>query len=146
MLHIMSTYTDVHKDIIGIYYFTLLAYFAVIIVRFVGSILGCKDVPYGEIYKIIFNIVAITFIKTKKKVLLLLFLISRRFSNGCEWFQEWIDLLREMVIKLPQLTNLNLFRALCSEDADQDFFNNIIHLQVILLLCMLLWPRMFSHK
>ncbi|XP_022722560.1 small subunit processome component 20 homolog isoform X3 [Durio zibethinus] len=51
--------------------------------------------------------------------------ISRRISVR----KEWIDLLREMVIKLPQLANLNLFKALCSEDADQDFFNNIIHLQ-----------------
>ncbi|XVF29034.1 hypothetical protein REPUB_Repub15cG0084600 [Reevesia pubescens] len=50
-------------------------------------------------------------------------------SKGISVRKEWIDLLREMVIKLPQLANLNLFRALCSEDADQDFFNNIIHLQ-----------------
>ncbi|KAE8708758.1 Non-imprinted in Prader-Willi/Angelman syndrome region protein [Hibiscus syriacus] len=50
-------------------------------------------------------------------------------SCGISVRKEWIDLLREMVIKLPQLENLNLFRALCSEDADQDFFNNIIHLQ-----------------
>ncbi|XVF65313.1 hypothetical protein PTKIN_Ptkin09bG0238000 [Pterospermum kingtungense] len=50
-------------------------------------------------------------------------------SRGISVKKEWIDLLREMVIKLPQLANLNLFRALCSEDADQDFFNNIIHLQ-----------------
>ncbi|TYJ14812.1 hypothetical protein E1A91_A10G142700v1 [Gossypium mustelinum] len=50
-------------------------------------------------------------------------------SRGTSVRKEWIDLLREMVIKLPQLENLNLFRALCSEDADQDFFNNIIHLQ-----------------
>ncbi|KAA3480361.1 small subunit processome component 20-like protein isoform X2 [Gossypium australe] len=50
-------------------------------------------------------------------------------SRGTSVRKEWIDLLREMVIKLPQLENLNLFRALCSEDADQDFFYNIIHLQ-----------------
>ncbi|MBA0870529.1 hypothetical protein Goshw_013714, partial [Gossypium schwendimanii] len=50
-------------------------------------------------------------------------------SRGTSVRKEWIDLLREMVIKLPQLENLNFFRALCSEDADQDFFNNIIHLQ-----------------
>ncbi|XP_059666315.1 uncharacterized protein LOC132312087 [Cornus florida] len=41
----------------------------------------------------------------------------------------WIDLLREMVLKLPKVQNLNSFRALCSDDAEQDFFNNIIHLQ-----------------
>ncbi|MBA0664450.1 hypothetical protein Goklo_004447, partial [Gossypium klotzschianum] len=50
-------------------------------------------------------------------------------SRGTSVRKEWIDLLRQMVIKLPQLENLNFFRALCSEDADQDFFNNIIHLQ-----------------
>ncbi|OMO92169.1 Down-regulated-in-metastasis protein [Corchorus capsularis] len=49
--------------------------------------------------------------------------------QGISARKEWIDLLREMVIKLPQLGNINLLRALCSEDADQDFFNNIIHLQ-----------------
>ncbi|KAA8534172.1 hypothetical protein F0562_031635 [Nyssa sinensis] len=41
----------------------------------------------------------------------------------------WIDLLREMVLKLPKVPNLIQFRGLCSEDAEQDFFNNIIHLQ-----------------
>ncbi|OMO88554.1 Down-regulated-in-metastasis protein [Corchorus olitorius] len=49
--------------------------------------------------------------------------------QGISARKEWIDLLREMVIKLPQLGNIYLLRALCSEDADQDFFNNIIHLQ-----------------
>ncbi|XVE81263.1 hypothetical protein DITRI_Ditri15bG0049500 [Diplodiscus trichospermus] len=55
--------------------------------------------------------------------------MGHAISRGASVRKEWIDLLREMVIKLPQLANLNLFRALCSEDADQDFFNNIIHLQ-----------------
>ncbi|XP_052189171.1 uncharacterized protein LOC127799294 isoform X2 [Diospyros lotus] len=41
----------------------------------------------------------------------------------------WIDLLREMVLKLPEMPTLKSFRALCSEDAEQDFFNNIMHLQ-----------------
>lgn len=78
-----------------------------------------------------------------REIPLLLFIIFSTFSNGWEWFQEWIDLLREMVIKLPQLENLNLFRALCSEDADQDFFNNIVHLQVMFLFYMLLCSFMF---
>ncbi|KAH6811413.1 hypothetical protein C2S51_025175 [Perilla frutescens var. frutescens] len=41
----------------------------------------------------------------------------------------WIDLLREMVLKLPKEANLHSYRALCSDDAEQDFFNNIINLQ-----------------
>ncbi|KAH6813721.1 hypothetical protein C2S51_022739 [Perilla frutescens var. frutescens] len=41
----------------------------------------------------------------------------------------WIDLLREMVLKLPKEANLHSYRALCSDDAEQDFFNNIVHLQ-----------------
>ncbi|XP_073124564.1 uncharacterized protein [Henckelia pumila] len=41
----------------------------------------------------------------------------------------WIDLLREMVLKLPKVASLDSYRALCSDDAEQDFFNNIVHLQ-----------------
>ncbi|XP_042033869.1 small subunit processome component 20 homolog [Salvia splendens] len=41
----------------------------------------------------------------------------------------WIDLLKEMVLKLPNEANLDSYRALCSDDAEQDFFNNIVHLQ-----------------
>ncbi|KAL2242516.1 UNVERIFIED_CONTAM: Small subunit processome component 20, partial [Sesamum indicum] len=41
----------------------------------------------------------------------------------------WIDLLRQMVLKLPKVANLDSYRALCSDDAEQDFFNNIVHLQ-----------------
>ncbi|KAJ9555652.1 hypothetical protein OSB04_010266 [Centaurea solstitialis] len=41
----------------------------------------------------------------------------------------WMDLLREMVLKLPKVSNLNSYHALCSEDAEQDFFSNIVHLQ-----------------
>ncbi|KAF7849855.1 hypothetical protein BT93_L0220 [Corymbia citriodora subsp. variegata] len=43
--------------------------------------------------------------------------------------KEWMDLLREMVLKLPELANLNSFKPLCSEDAEVDFFFNIVHLQ-----------------
>lgn len=45
-------------------------------------------------------------------------------------FQVWIDLLREMVLKLPNVPSLTSLRALCGEDAEQDFFKNIMHLQV----------------
>ncbi|XP_051119137.1 uncharacterized protein LOC127243259 [Andrographis paniculata] len=41
----------------------------------------------------------------------------------------WIDLLREMVLKLPEVANLDPYKALCSDDAEQDFFSNIVHLQ-----------------
>ncbi|KAL0433004.1 UNVERIFIED_CONTAM: Small subunit processome component 20 [Sesamum latifolium] len=41
----------------------------------------------------------------------------------------WIDLFRQMVLKLPKVANLDSYRALCSDDAEQDFFNNIVHLQ-----------------
>ncbi|KAL0366725.1 UNVERIFIED_CONTAM: Small subunit processome component 20 [Sesamum radiatum] len=41
----------------------------------------------------------------------------------------WIDLLRQMVLKLPKVANLGSYGALCSDDAEQDFFNNIVHLQ-----------------
>ncbi|KAL6569638.1 hypothetical protein OROMI_014152 [Orobanche minor] len=41
----------------------------------------------------------------------------------------WIDLLREMVLKIPDVANLESYRALCSDDAEQDFFSNIVHLQ-----------------
>ncbi|KAG6678404.1 hypothetical protein I3842_14G078800 [Carya illinoinensis] len=43
--------------------------------------------------------------------------------------KEWIDLLREMVLKLPEVENLTSLGALCSKDAEVDFFNNIVHLQ-----------------
>ncbi|PON57236.1 Coatomer beta subunit [Trema orientale] len=43
--------------------------------------------------------------------------------------KEWINLLREMVLKLPNVANLNSLEGLCDEDAEIDFFNNIIHLQ-----------------
>ncbi|XP_058180952.1 uncharacterized protein LOC131299427 isoform X1 [Rhododendron vialii] len=41
----------------------------------------------------------------------------------------WIELLREMVLKLSMVPSLKSLKVLCSEDAEQDFFNNILHLQ-----------------
>ncbi|GFZ18885.1 homeobox-leucine zipper family protein [Actinidia rufa] len=41
----------------------------------------------------------------------------------------WIGLLQEMMLKLPKVPSLKSLEVLCSEDAEQDFFNNIIHLQ-----------------
>ncbi|KAL6992171.1 hypothetical protein U1Q18_010278 [Sarracenia purpurea var. burkii] len=51
--------------------------------------------------------------------------------KGASVQKVWIDLLREMVLKLAKVSSLKSFRALCSDDAEQDFFNNIIHLQEI---------------
>lgn len=42
----------------------------------------------------------------------------------------WIDLLREMVLRLPKVSKLESHNALFDEEADNDFFNNIVHLQV----------------
>lgn len=42
----------------------------------------------------------------------------------------WIDLLHKMVEKLSEVPSLRTLKALCSEDAEVDFFDNIVHLQV----------------
>ncbi|KAI4344960.1 hypothetical protein L6164_012132 [Bauhinia variegata] len=42
----------------------------------------------------------------------------------------WIELLRQMVLKLPELSTLRSFTALCSDDAEVDFFSNIIHTEM----------------
>lgn len=42
---------------------------------------------------------------------------------------EWINLLREMVLKLPNIADLNSLKSLFDDDAEVDFFNNIVHLQ-----------------
>ncbi|KAL6564843.1 hypothetical protein OROMI_016293 [Orobanche minor] len=49
----------------------------------------------------------------------------------------WVDLLREMVLKLPKEANLDSYRALCSDDAEQDFFSNITHRRVRALSCFI---------
>lgn len=35
-----------------------------------------------------------------------------------------------MILRVPDVANLGSFKALCCEDAEIDFFNNIVHLQV----------------
>ncbi|XP_057982940.1 uncharacterized protein LOC131167895 isoform X2 [Malania oleifera] len=42
--------------------------------------------------------------------------------------KEWIDLLREIVSKLPE-SSFKSFKDLCNDDPEVDFFNNIVHLQ-----------------
>ncbi|KAI3823108.1 hypothetical protein L1987_04536 [Smallanthus sonchifolius] len=41
----------------------------------------------------------------------------------------WMDLLREMVLRLPNVCKLESYHALCNPDPEQDFFTNIVHLQ-----------------
>ncbi|KAK0579383.1 hypothetical protein LWI29_025507 [Acer saccharum] len=55
--------------------------------------------------------------------------VGEAMRRGSKVKKEWIDLLREMILKLPQLSNLNSFKDLCSGDSEVDFFKNIIHLQ-----------------
>ncbi|CAN0891198.1 Small subunit processome component 20 homolog [Linum grandiflorum] len=55
--------------------------------------------------------------------------IGMAMKAGSAVRKEWIELLRDMVLKLPVVSNLGSFKNLCSEDAEQDFFKNIIHLQ-----------------
>ncbi|EEF44174.1 conserved hypothetical protein [Ricinus communis] len=55
--------------------------------------------------------------------------MGNAMREGSSVRKEWIELLRDMVLKLPEVENLSYLKALCSADAEQDFFNNIIHLQ-----------------
>ncbi|KAL9664606.1 hypothetical protein QQ045_020011 [Rhodiola kirilowii] len=43
--------------------------------------------------------------------------------------KEWVELLQHMVHKLPQVPDLLTLKALCDDNAEVDFFNNIVHLQ-----------------
>lgn len=55
--------------------------------------------------------------------------MGNAMSKETSVLKVWMDLLREMVLKLPKVSNLKSYHALCSEDAEQDFFSNIVHLQ-----------------
>ncbi|XP_021894298.1 U3 small nucleolar RNA-associated protein 20 [Carica papaya] len=55
--------------------------------------------------------------------------IGDAMSQGNSVKKEWIDILRDMVLKLPDDANFSSFKALCSDDAEIDFFYNIVHLQ-----------------
>lgn len=44
--------------------------------------------------------------------------------------QEWVELLREMVLKLPEVANLGSLKPLRDENLEIDFFKNILHIQV----------------
>ncbi|XP_022846936.1 small subunit processome component 20 homolog isoform X2 [Olea europaea var. sylvestris] len=49
--------------------------------------------------------------------------------KGSSIRKVWMDLLREMVLKLPNVANLESYEVLHNSDPEQDFFNNIVHLQ-----------------
>ncbi|XP_031478045.1 uncharacterized protein LOC116249069 [Nymphaea colorata] len=59
------------------------------------------------------------------------FLLHMREAMGQAIFiqKEWIALLREMVLHLSGMPMFHACRPLCSEDAEVDFFNNVLHLQ-----------------
>ncbi|PIA45006.1 hypothetical protein AQUCO_01700514v1 [Aquilegia coerulea] len=50
--------------------------------------------------------------------------------KGISIQREWIALLRDMVLRLHQVPTLSSVKELCSKDAEVDFFNNILHLQI----------------
>ncbi|KAL9251872.1 Small subunit processome component 20-like protein [Drosera capensis] len=51
------------------------------------------------------------------------------FAQGSTARKEWIDLLREMILKLSMFPALGLLKPLSSQDEDVDFFKNLTHLQ-----------------
>ncbi|KAL5542673.1 hypothetical protein UlMin_010383 [Ulmus minor] len=56
--------------------------------------------------------------------------MSNAMKGEASFRKEWIYLLREMVMKLTSVANIESLKALISnDDAEIDFFNNIIHLQ-----------------
>ncbi|KAM7258000.1 hypothetical protein ACFE04_013741 [Oxalis oulophora] len=55
--------------------------------------------------------------------------LGNAMNKGSFVKKEWVELLRDMVIRLPQVETLHSLKDLCSEDSELDFFNNIIHLQ-----------------
>ncbi|KAF9622576.1 hypothetical protein IFM89_032475 [Coptis chinensis] len=56
--------------------------------------------------------------------------MGEAMNKGISVQREWISLLRDMVLGLPQIPTLNSIKDLCSKDAEVDFFNNILHLQI----------------
>ncbi|GAB2295684.1 hypothetical protein Dimus_029838 [Dionaea muscipula] len=50
-------------------------------------------------------------------------------TKGTSDRKDWIDLLREMVLKLSAVPNLRSMNTLSSQDDEVDFFKNITHLQ-----------------
>ncbi|KAM1823011.1 hypothetical protein ACFX1X_025378 [Malus domestica] len=55
--------------------------------------------------------------------------MGNALKRGTSVRKEWVDLLRQMVKNLPEVANLGSLKDLCDDDAEIDFFNNIVHLQ-----------------
>nr|XP_043629943.1 small subunit processome component 20 homolog [Erigeron canadensis] len=58
--------------------------------------------------------------------------MGHAMNKGTSVKQVWMDLLRIMVEKLPNVSNLASYRALCNEAAEKDFFYNIFHVQKLM--------------
>lgn len=67
------------------------------------------------------------------------------------WFtllQGWIKLLHQMVLKLPEVSNLKSLMALCNEDGEAVFFDNIsdsvvcFYSEHFMVICL---PSLFSN-
>ncbi|XP_037492635.1 small subunit processome component 20 homolog [Jatropha curcas] len=101
-------------------------------VEFCALILGGEDKSHDGTYEVIATNSKYSWTKTSVLRIINKFLlkhIGNTMKDRSSVRKEWIELLRNMVWKLPAVENLNSFKVLCSEDAEQDFFNNIIHLQ-----------------
>ncbi|XP_004305310.1 PREDICTED: small subunit processome component 20 homolog [Fragaria vesca subsp. vesca] len=55
--------------------------------------------------------------------------MANAMKSGTTVRVEWVDLLREMVLKLPEVANLGSLKPLQDENLEIDFFKNIIHIQ-----------------
>uniref|UniRef100_A0A2P2MF27 Uncharacterized protein n=1 Tax=Rhizophora mucronata TaxID=61149 RepID=A0A2P2MF27_RHIMU len=108
-------------------YRTLLSF-----VEFSALILGGEDQNHGEVHELMATNSERSWTTASIQQMVKKFLLKHlgnAMKRGSSVGKEWIELLRDIALKLPGVANLGSFRALCSEDAEQDFFNNIIHLQ-----------------
>ncbi|XP_077215224.1 ARM repeat superfamily protein [Tasmannia lanceolata] len=90
----------------------------------------CEDIEIRDIRK--FNRDNVNWTKTSiQRIINKFFLqhMGQAMSKEISIQKEWISLLRDIVLKLRGVPALNTFRPLCSEDAEVDFFNNILHIQ-----------------
>ncbi|XP_050365350.1 uncharacterized protein LOC126783867 isoform X2 [Argentina anserina] len=55
--------------------------------------------------------------------------MANAMKRGTAVREEWVELLREMVFKLPEVANLGSLKHLQDENLEIDFFKNIIHIQ-----------------
>ncbi|XP_062008273.1 U3 small nucleolar RNA-associated protein 20 [Rosa rugosa] len=55
--------------------------------------------------------------------------MANAMKSGTAVREEWVELLREMVLKLPEVANLGSLKPLQDENLEIDFFKNILHIQ-----------------